>query len=59
MRKLLYKIGKYLSVRYCPHKNKEEVFICYEEGYYKDECLDCGKFVYEGLYDNIITTRDE
>lgn len=59
MRKILYKIGKFLSIKYCPHIRRKEVFICYQDRYYKDKCLDCGKFIYEGLDDNIVTESDE
>ena len=45
----LYKLGKYLTKKFCPHENTEEIFRCYQEQCYHDKCKDCGKVIYTGM----------
>ena len=35
--------------RACEHENTKELFRCYQDRYYKDECLDCGEIIYKGM----------
>ena len=49
MKKLLYHIGQYLTVRYCPHKNKSPLFEDWGERYVSYICKDCKKKIYEDL----------
>ena len=38
-----------ISRRACKHEKTKEVFRCYQDRYYKDECLNCGKIIYTGM----------
>lgn len=49
MQDLLYRLGCWLQKRYCPHKNRVEVFRNYQEGYVVDKCLDCRKEIFSEI----------
>jgi hypothetical protein len=40
---------RWFEKMFCKHKNKTEIFRCYQEGYVSEVCNDCGKVIYSDL----------
>lgn len=34
---------------FCKHKNKKTLFICYQDRYIKEQCIECNKIIYSDL----------
>lgn len=42
-------IGRWIEKMFCKHKDRTELYRCYQERYAKDVCNDCGKIIYEDI----------
>lgn len=42
-------IPRWFEKMFCKHKNKTEIFRCYQDRYVSEVCNDCGKVIYSDL----------
>lgn len=47
MKILLYKLGNYLSEKFCPHTHKKVIRMDHQDRYFVFKCRECGKEIYE------------
>ena len=40
---------KWFEKMFCKHKNKTEIFRCYQDRHVRELCNDCGKVIYSDL----------
>ena len=40
---------RWFEKMFCKHKNKTEIFRCYQDRYVSGVCNDCGKVIYSDL----------
>jgi hypothetical protein len=40
---------RWFEKMFCKHKNKTEIFRCYQDRYVSEVCNDCGKVIYSDL----------
>lgn len=46
MKNILYKLGRFLKKRYCPHLKVKLVFVCHSDDYSIYECKECKEEIY-------------
>ena len=47
--KILYRLGKYLMKKSCPHDKLKIIYECYQDRYIKYECKKCKKHIFKDL----------
>jgi len=49
MRSAFLRPIRWFGKMFCKHKNKTEIFRCYQDRYVIEVCNDCGKVIYSDL----------